>query len=204
MLTSRSFYMTILILLLSACSSTRSPAPADISLFSPQQLWQQQQHRLQTLTSWQLQGQIAFITPQSRNSASINWQQYSNDFSLNLSGPLGIHVLSLDRSAGLSTLTLEDDRQYQSMDTQQLINQLSPLPIPVNELRYWILGDPLTQTVSLDKYGRVTQAQHALGWQIHYTSYQWVNDIWLPQNMVISKDDMRIKIITRNWKLNAN
>ena len=77
------------------------------------------------------------------------------------------------------------------------------MPIPVNELRAWIIGDPLTNDVQLDNHGRVTKANHPLGWHISYTKYQLIDNIWLPKNIVIKQDDLRIKITTRNWKLNA-
>ncbi len=196
----RSIYIVIITVLLSACSSTTQ---VKHPTGSPEQLWQQQQVLLQTIEAWQLQGQIAFITPEKRNSASLNWQQSRDDFKINLTGPFGIHVLTIKRSDNISTLILDDDRQYQGRDTQTLINQLSPIPIPVAELRAWIIGDPLTNAVQLDNYGRVTQAEHPLGWHISYTRYQLVDNIWLPKNIVIKKDDMRIKITTRNWNLNA-
>jgi len=170
---------------------------------SPQQLWQQHQLQLQTIQTWQLQGQIAVISPDSRNSASLNWQQFVNNFNINLTGPFGIHVLTIKRSDNISTLILDDKRQYQGRNTQALINQLSPIPIPINELRAWVIGDPLTDEVILDSYGRVSKAQHPQGWAISYTKYQLIDNIWLPQNIVIKKDDMRIKIMTRNWDLNA-
>ena len=196
----RSIYIVIISLFLSACSSmTQQQAP----IGSPQLLWQQHQVHLQTIQTWQLQGQIAFITADARNSATFNWQQLTPDFKINLTGPFGIHVLTIKRSNNMSTLILDDDRQYQGRDTQVLVNQLSPLPIPVNELRAWIIGDPLTDDVQLDNYGRVTQANHPLGWHISYTKYQLIDNIWLPKNIVIQQDDMRIKITTRNWNLNA-
>ncbi|MDX2319209.1 MAG: lipoprotein insertase outer membrane protein LolB [Moritella sp.] len=197
----RSIYIILMSILLSACSSTTTQYQPPAG--SPQQLWQQHQLQLQAIETWQLQGQIAFISPDSRNSATLNWQQYVNDFKINLTGPFGIHVLTIKRKDNISTLILDDDRQYQSNNTQTLINQLSPIPIPVNQLRAWILGDPLTDNVTLDSYGRVTQALHPQGWAISYTQYQLIDAIWLPKNIVIKQDALRIKITTRNWKLNA-
>jgi len=196
----RSIYIFIFSLLLSACSTT---SQYQVPAGSPQQLWQQHQAQLQSIQTWQLQGQIAFISPDSRNAATLNWQQFVNDFNINLTAPFGIHVLTIKRSDNISTLILDDNRQYQGHNTQALINQLSPISIPVNELRAWIIGDPLTDDVQLDNYGRVSQANHPLGWHISYTSYQLIDNIWLPKNIVIKQDDMRIKITTRNWKLNA-
>jgi len=196
----RSIYIVIISILLSACSTTTQyQAPVG----SPKQLWQQHQVQLQSIRAWQVQGQIAVISPDSRNSATLNWQQFVNDFKINLTGPFGIHILTIKRNDNISTLILDDDQQYQGHNTQALINQLSPIPIPVNELRAWIIGEPLTDDVKLDGYGRVTQANHPLGWHISYTHYQLIDNIWLPKNIVIKKDDMRIKITTRNWNLNA-
>ncbi|QUM77985.1 outer membrane lipoprotein LolB [Moritella sp. 24] len=196
----RSIYILIVSVLLSACSTTTQyQAPTG----SPEQLWQQHQLQLQKIKTWQLQGQIAFISPDSRHSATLNWQQYTNDFNINLTGPFGIHVLTIKRSDNISTLILDDDSQYQSNNTQALINQLSPIPIPVSELRSWILGDPLTDDITLDSFGRVTKATHPQGWTLRYTKYQRIDNMWLPKNIEIKNDDMRIKISTRNWKLNA-
>jgi len=196
----RSIYTLLFSILLSACSSTHQYQPP---AGSPQQLWLQHQVQLQSINTWQVQGQIAVISSDSRNSANLNWQQFVNDFNINLTGPFGIHVLTIKRNDNTSTLILNDNSQYQSNNTQALVNQLSPIPIPVNELRAWIIGDPLTDDVQLDNYGRVSKAQHPQGWAISYTKYQLIDNIWLPQNIVIKKDDMRIKITTRNWDLNA-
>ena len=111
--------------------------------------------------------------------------------------------MTIKRSAGIATLILDNEQQYQDSNAQRLINQLSPLPIPINELRYWIMGEPLSDDLTLDQYGRVSQATHPLGWQISYRNYQLINNIWLPRNISIKKDDIRIKIITRDWKIDA-
>ncbi|MFT5879654.1 MAG: outer membrane lipoprotein LolB [Moritella sp.] len=196
----RTVYLIIISCLISACSSIPDyqPAPG-----SPQQLWLKHQQQLRDITAWRLQGQIAFITPQERNSATLNWQQLAQDFSINLTGPFGIHLMTIKRSAGIATLILDDNQQYQDSNAQRLINQLSPLPIPIDELRYWIMGEPLSDDLTLDRYGRVSQAAHPLGWQISYRNYQLINNIWLPKNISIKKDDIRIKIITRDWKIDA-
>lgn len=182
---------------LSACTILPPVAPPDADR---QALWQINQDKLHTIDHWKLKGRIAFFTATERNSASLYWKQSPEAFNINLTGPFGGSLFTLSQQQGLATLMI-DDNQYQDSSPQRLINQLTPWPIPVDELRHWILGEPLSTDIQLDNYGRVISARHDQGWQINYQKYTRMGEYWLPTQMTISNDDIRIKITTRDWEL---
>lgn len=212
---NRSIYIIIISLLLSACSKQHPTEQPLIETATPQaaaQLWAQQQLKLQRLNQWQLRAQLAIISPDSRNSASLFWQQESStDYQVNLTGPFGVHLMTVKYAQGIASLLLDDNKTYRHPSISVLINRFSPTPVPVNELRYWIIGEPLSQYYQLDKLGRVTQTSHPSGWQINYLNYQYKSynseagkiHLWLPTKINIIKDDIRIKIAIREWTLNA-
>lgn len=202
---NRTLYVAFFSLLLSACSSLKQPSllpPINTNLPSTAQ-WDIRQTRLQQLNFWHLQGQMGIFTQDTRNSASLNWQQTADNYRINLSGPFGVHLMTIERDNGLTTLTLDDAKKYRHHDTQRLVNELSPVQIPVDELRAWIIGIPLTDDYQLDNFGRVTKAQHPQGWALSYQGYKKIDGIWLPQKINIQKDDIRIKISIKEWTLNA-
>lgn len=212
---NRSIYIIVISLVLSACSTQPRIEVAqqdNQASLIPAQLWAQQQQKLQQLNQWQLQAQLAIISPDSRNSASLFWQQESStDYQANLTGPFGVHLMTVKYGQGIASLVLDDNKTYRHPSISLLLNRFSPIPIPVNELRYWIIGEPLSQEISLDNRGRVTQALHPQGWKIDYQAYKYKTFIaagketplWLPTKINIVKDDIRIKIAIREWTLNA-
>ncbi len=91
------------------------------------------------LQSWQLSGKIAWITPEERKSAYINWQTSNNDITFNLNNLLGVNLASLSTKNGVSTLSA-DDKTFFGDSASLLIFQQTGFRVPIEQLKHWVKG----------------------------------------------------------------
>jgi outer membrane lipoprotein LolB len=129
--------------------------------------------------------------------ASLDWQQRGNATEVHLAGPLGVGALVLKESpAGLSLNGAPPSDAVLSQLQQRLGFEL-----PLNNLRYWLLGVPdpgstfdLTRN-DQDRAAQLTQA----GWTLTYDKYMMVGGDWLPARLVLVRDSVRVRIAVDHW-----
>jgi outer membrane lipoprotein LolB len=184
-----------LLALLAACVTTRPPVlsvPAGTS-------WDQRVERLQGQSSWDLSGRTAVAVAKQGWQASLNWRQRGLQSDVHLAGPLGVGgtVLKLT-PAGLSINGAPADGDA----LQQLEDKLG-FDLPISRLRYWLLGVP--DPAAPDEVVRDDQdcAQQLTqdGWQIAYEHYSASDGNWLPARLVLTRDDVRVRIVVDHWSL---
>lgn len=175
---------------LSACTTTRpalAPAP-----------WGQRMSALQHASGWQLDGRAAVAVGSQGWQASLNWQQHGADSEVHLAGPFGAGALVLRKtSEGVSL----NGAPPSDAVVAQLQDRLG-FELPLDTLRYWLLGVPdpgsvfdMTPNVD-DRVQRLTQA----GWIIDYDRYRPVSGDWLPAHLVLSRGDVRVRIAVDHWE----
>lgn len=98
-------------------------------------------NNLAQLTQWRLKGKIAWITPQKRTSAYMNWQQNDAQMQFNLSNVLGITLASLSYD-GQSAILQADGKQYQDPSPSALIYRTTGWQVPLTSLSSWVKGAP--------------------------------------------------------------
>jgi outer membrane lipoprotein LolB len=205
--TSSSLKLLALLLLLltvTSCSVTNSKKTFPL-------IKQTQSERILSLTAlstWQINGKIAFLDAGNRNSANLMWQvnKDQNSQHLNLTSYLGINVLKLESNQGLHTLTL-DNNTYQSDNLNNLIYSLTGLTLPTEALHFWLKGLAYQQTDTII-YNDLTGLPNTLlsqhnqkKWQIKYQDYQQVNQFTLPTKITINQGDLVIKIVIKTWSV---
>jgi outer membrane lipoprotein LolB len=192
----RGAVIAALLMLLAACASTRPPVlavPAGMS-------WDQRVERLQEQSSWTLAGRAAVAVGSQGWQANLNWQQRSLESDLHLSGPLGVGAQILKLTpAGLSINGAPAD----GAALAQLEDKLG-FDLPISRLRYWLLGVP--DPAAPDEVVRDSQdcAQQLTqdGWSIAYERYAVDDGNLLPARLVLTRDDVRVRIIVDHWNLN--
>jgi outer membrane lipoprotein LolB len=174
---------------LAACVTTRPTKPAT--------RWEQRQGELQQNHGWQLDGRAAVALGTQGWQATMNWRQADLYAEVHLSGPFGIGALILKQ--GPDGLSLNGATPSEAV-TSQVRDRLGFEP-PLDHLRFWLLGVPDPGTTSdvqrndQDRAQQVTQA----GWKILYDRYSAVNGDLLPAHVVLSRDDVRVKIAIDHW-----
>lgn len=198
----------LVMVLLNGCAS-RNLAPVDDHILAQDITERNQQ--VAKLSNWKINGQIAFIGANKRDSAAINWQvgrdvQNNTSQRLDLTSTFGINILHLASSNNRHTLEV-DGKQYQTDDLNALITSLTGLTLPTEAMSYWLKGIAYQPQDRLE-YDAVTQLPSQLvsnfadrTWLLRYNNYQLIGLNRLPSNVTISQDDLTIKIKIHKWTL---
>jgi outer membrane lipoprotein LolB len=168
----------------------------------------QRTNKLKQLQHWKVQGKIAFISADSRDSASLMWQvnETLDTQELSLTTYLGINVLQLDSKNGHHKIQV-DGKTYQGTNLEALIQSLTPLALPAQALTFWLKGLPYQEHDNIT-YQEATLLPQALSsyynnelWQVSYSNYQQVGDYSLAKKFTIKKDNLLIKISINEWSI---
>src|SRR6202051_161361 len=187
----RALSLLLVCTVLGACATTRrAPAPLIKG-------WEQRVADLQKLDFWQLDGRAAVAEREQGWQASLNWRQRGDAAGVHLSGPLGVGALVLRRTPdGLSL----DDAPPSDAVLTQLQDRLG-FELPIDQLRFWLLGVPDPSTVfevtrnEQDRALRLTQS----GWTVDYDRYVPVDGDVLPGHLVMSREGVRVRIAVDRW-----
>jgi outer membrane lipoprotein LolB len=154
---------------------------------------------LQRLASWQLGGRAAVAFGTQGWQASLDWRQSGDAAEVHLSGPLGIGAMVLERTPdGLSLNGAPPSDAVMA----QLQDRLG-FELPLDHLRYWLLGVPDPASAfevkrnDQDRAVQLTQDQ----WTIDYDRYMPVDGDLLPAHLVLSREGgVRVRIVVDHWQ----
>jgi outer membrane lipoprotein LolB len=175
--------------LLFACATTR---PAKSSL-----QWQQRLGELQGSHSWSMGGRAAVALGTQGWQASMDWHQGGPYAEVHLSGPFGVGAVVLKQAA--DGLSLNGAPPSEAV-LAQVRERLGFQP-PLDHLRFWLLGVPdpgapadVVQN-DQDRAQQVTQD----GWIISYDRYLAAGPDLLPTRVILSRGDVRVRIVVDHW-----
>lgn len=197
-------FLVLMTFLLSGCTSSPKKQVPLIK-----QSTQERLANLQQLTQWRINGKIAFIETNKRNSATLSWRVNELDETqkLSLTSYLGINVLQLESNKNQHTLQV-DGKTYQESNLDMLIYSLTGLTLPTKALSYWLKAIPY-QATDVITYQESTKLPDTLSsyynnelWQVRYSNYQQIGDYSLAKKLSIQKGDLLIKIAINTWALN--
>jgi|SRR5476649_2481188 len=190
-------------LILAACSVHTPTGPAK-SQTSPE--WRQHEQSVAQLTHYQTRGSFAYISGQQKVYARFNWQQTGTDrYRLLLTNPLGSTEMDLSVQPGMAQIINNQGKKYISNDPQEMIQKLTGMVIPLDNLRKWMLGLPgEARDVTLDDRGLLKQInyrQDDRNWTVNYLGYHDDSRPVLPANLELLQGDQRIKLKMDSWDL---
>jgi len=186
--------------LLTACTLTQPTLPGKKPT-SPE--WREHEQKVQNLTQYQTRGSFAYISDRKKLYARFFWQQPSPQrYRLLLSNPLGGTELELQVSPDLVQITDNQGKRYMGKDAQHMVQQLTGMAIPLDNLRQWMLGLPGdAQDFALDERALLRSVNYQQGdqhWNVSYLSYT-DGPLPLPQNLELTQGEQRIKLKMDNW-----
>jgi outer membrane lipoprotein LolB len=179
---------------LAGCATVRhGPPPSGVPA-----AWDERIIQLEHAASWQLDGRAAAALGQQGWQASLDWRQNGFSSDLHLAGPLGVGATEIRVTpAGLSV----NGAPPSGAVAAQLQDKLG-FDLPLDNLRYWLLGIPdpsipfdLTRNAQ-DRAQRLSQA----GWTIDYDEYMPANGDLLPKRLVLNRADARVRIAVDRWQ----
>jgi outer membrane lipoprotein LolB len=161
--------------------------------------WSMRAQALQHANSWKLDGRAAVAAGTQGWQASLDWRQNDSSSELHLAGPLGIGAQVITRTAkGISV-----NGAPPSDSTLSQLQERLGFELPIDDLRFWLLGVPnpasafeLTRNPQ-DRALHLTQSN----WSIDYDSYTPAGGDVLPARIVLTREDVRVRIIVDHWDL---
>ncbi len=190
----------LLLLSLTACT----PLPERPAVSSPDQTWDERRQSLQQIQQWQLKGRLAIINDVEAWHLNVDWQQRNNDYLISMWGPFGAGRVELTGNDSGVRLVDADQAVYYSADPESLLYEHTGVRMPVNGLRYWILGlaHPAREVArpTLDQYGRLASVSQDK-WDVQLRHYTRIGAHELPDKLSISRDDIKVKVVVDDWNL---
>ncbi len=186
---TRRFFVTAFILLLSACTSAPK-MPGDAYSKAARDY-------LYGLQSWHFEGRLAISSPKDAWSANADWRHSGNSENLNLSGPLGQGAVAVELADGIVKIDRGGGNVQSSSEPEQFISQQVGLFVPLESLRFWVVGLP----DSAQDFQETTDGFVQAGWLIEYKTMQKSAGQVMPQKMIVSKDRLKLKLIIDQWDL---
>lgn len=186
--------------LLTACTLTQPTLPGKKPT-SPE--WREHEQKVQNLTHYQTRGSFAYISDRKKLYARFFWQQFSPQrYRLLLTSPLGSTELELQASTDTVQIVDGQGKRYVGKDAQYMVQQLTGMAIPLDNLRQWMLGLPGdAQDFSLDERALLRSVNYQQGdqhWSVSYQSYT-DDPLPLPQSLELTQGEQRIKLKMDNW-----
>jgi outer membrane lipoprotein LolB len=176
--------------LLAGCAAIRpalAPAP-----------WDRRMADLEHASVWQLDGRAAVALGQQGWQASLDWQQQGEASQVHLAGPFGAGAVSLKLTpTGLSI----NGAPPSDALTAQLQDRLG-FELPLEHLRYWLLGIPDPSSAFELTRNPQDRALHLaqVGWSIDYDRYMPSNGDLLPAHLVLHRAEARVRIAVDRWE----
>lgn len=196
----RILWTLFLIATLTACTSitpsTPSAPPSTLS-------WKEREAALNRIQNWHLSGKVGVIAQHNSGSASLNWTQQQNHYTISLVGPLGAGGLTLDGRPGSVTMETADGKHATAQSPEKLIAQQWGWQLPVSQMKYWIRGLPAPDAPSqsqFDAYHRLSSISQ-LGFNVQFLSYYNLGSLSVPDKISITSPSIKVKIIVHQWKI---
>jgi len=186
------------LLLLGAC--TPPPKPQT----TPAQSWPQRQAHLQLLEQWHFSGRLAVSFEEEGWQASLDWLQGRQDYRLRILAPLGMGGVELKGDTNGVTLVFDNGQPpLHAERAENLLQAMYGWSIPVDQLRYWLVGMPAPGTqakVQLDQDNRLQEMQ-AGQWAVSYQRYGSYNGYQLPEKLTIKRPGYRLRLVINEWQI---
>lgn len=200
LISQRLLHITLVILLLYGCAAQPTLTPESA------QAWQQRQATLTALHTWEAEGRIGVVSGQEGWHASLQWVQQAAGYEIQLIGLLGQGRVQIRGNAQQTEVQTQDGQTWAAADADASVAQILGVRLPVNGLRYWILGLPAPQpaptNLQTDTAGRLAYLEQD-GWVIEYPAYLPTTrlNLELPERISARRADLNVKLVITQWKL---
>lgn len=201
-MTNRLFILLFLSIFITACTTMQSH-PVTRTTTAISSGWLAQQQQINLISNWTVRGRIAVQMAQHGGSASVFWQQQNQNYAIELFGPLGVGAVYLNGTPGQILLTSSKGEHLQATTPEILIQRALGWNLPVTNLKYWIRGIPVqgqAKTTQFNNQGQLSQLQQD-GWTINYLNYFTVQNVYLPQQILLQGQGLVVKIFIDNWEI---
>jgi outer membrane lipoprotein LolB len=153
-------------------------------------------------TQWTARGRIALAAPGEGGSGSFVWQQRSERTELTLRGPLGAGGLQLTLDGTSLELADPAGRRLDGDAARAELERRLGVPLPLAELRYWLLGLPAPAGVAAGPVQPATGSVPGFvqaGWVVSYDALGAQGDWTLPARLTAVSGGTRVRVVIDDW-----
>ena len=141
-------FIVVGLIFLYGCATIKkeSPYSAVTIANNTNQSWQDYQHSLNQINTWEASGVIGVIINNKGESANFIWQQDNNLYYIQLYGPMGLGAVSLKGQPESVTLTKNNGEKLTANNPSELMDKALGWNVPVDGMNYWGKGLPKPNT----------------------------------------------------------
>ncbi len=170
---------------------------ADIPIQSGEPYQLREREPLYQLANWAFEGRLSVSDNKESLSASIEWIHAPHQDEIKLSGPLGQGAVIITLRDKRIVLDRGSDKIESSEDAHLFIEQQLGISIPMDALRYWVLGLPQPAIERQTLFDGFEQQK----WRVHYLQMQKLAQGWLPRKLHVEHEEIKLKLVIDNWSL---
>lgn len=185
----------LVLALLSGCATTPQPS-------SPPH--QARSDYLRAHMTWTVAMSLVAVTPHEKFKARVQWQHMPQHYTIKMRDFIGRTVAVVEGKPDLVVAKTSKGQRYQNVDADHLLAELTGLDLPVNGLKYWLLGlvDPhLSHEVYQTGAQGLPQVIKQAGWTIRYQAYENVGPVAMANTIMLDQDDISLRVKISRWQL---
>jgi outer membrane lipoprotein LolB len=196
--------------LLSACRTVPPPVIGP-GVDAP---WPEQQSRLEAFDRYDLNGRVAVAANGQGFTASLRYAQRPDESNLSLDGPLGIGGLRVELAGEDLRIETSRGEKLDGAAAREELERRLGFPLPLAELRWWLLGIPAPggdATTRMDRETREITRLMQRGWSVTIDKRMPALGFSLPQRLTVERveavesvgtggNGARMKLVVERWQ----
>jgi len=160
-----------------------------------------------TLTNFEVSGGLGIWTKDENISSRMRWQQRAEDFSFDLSAPLGMAALKVDQVNRRTTVTRGNTIVARASDPGIALQQALGLsvPVPVAQIAQWLKGQPGEADSSKFNDAGLLESmiytdQSGVRWQAVIRKRTEFQGAQVPALITARGGPYNVRILLKSWK----
>lgn len=195
----QKYSLFLLLLTLNACTgvAVKQQGPENLAAY------QDRTQKLNAIVHWGFVGKISLDDGDRGGSGRLQWDVKPGQSELDFHGALGRGAWHLQIGAQGAVLKMADGTQETAASVSELIQGNVGWPVPFDALQWWVRGlaaPGATESRQLDPEGLLVSLNQ-FGWSVDFDRYDSVGGIGLPVRLNATRDQYRVKLAVRHWRM---
>ncbi len=147
------------------------PLPDESSQIASEPFVSALQMRAELARDWNLRGEVIAHYRQHEARIKFVWRQRPDRYQLRIASVSGMTLAVIDTQADGETTAMDArGNRYRTATARQMVEQLLGFELPVEHLRYWVLGVPSPHSAyrAARREGDRLVSFRQQGWQVRY------------------------------------
>lgn len=152
---------------------------------------------------WAMEGRLGVHAGKNAWQANLNWEHDHEQDRLRISGPLSQGLISIIVQKDLIYVNEGDGKTELSRNPAELLRQRLGFYVPLESLRFWIMGAANPNLSNKDLGGDSTRIGgfDQEGWIVEVIQQERENGWSLPAKLKISRGEIQLKIVVDRWSV---